>query len=53
MAKEKRENVMLVCTETGDINYYTSRSKMAPKLELNKYNPNLRRRTLHKEKRRK
>jgi large subunit ribosomal protein L33 len=53
MAKEKREHVMLVCQETGDINYYTSRSRMAPKLELSKYNPRLRRRTLHKEKRRK
>ncbi len=53
MAKEKREHVMLVCQESGDINYYTSRSRMAPKLELKKYNPRLRRRTLHKEKRRK
>lgn len=53
MAKEKREHVMLVCQESGDINYYTSRSRMAPKLELMKYNPRLRKRTLHKEKRRK
>jgi len=53
MAKEKREYVMLVCEETGDINYYTSRGKLAPKLELKKYNPRLRRRTVHKEKRRK
>ena len=29
MAKDKREHVMLVCSETGDINYYTSRSKTA------------------------
>lgn len=53
MAKEKREHVMLVCQETGDINYYTSRSKLTAKLELLKYNPRLRRRTVHKEKRRK
>ena len=53
MAKEKREHVVLVCTETGDMNYYTSRSKTAPKLELKKYNPKLRKHTLHKEKKRK
>ena len=53
MAKEKREQVVLVCTETGDQNYYTSRNRMGQKLELMKYNPRLRRRTLHKEKRRK
>jgi len=53
MAKEKREQIMLVCTETGDINYYTSRSRMGEKLELVKYSPRLRKRTVHKEKRRK
>ena len=53
MAKEKREHVMMVCQETGDINYYTSRSKLSSKLELMKYSPRLRKRTLHKEKRRK
>ncbi|MEK7412772.1 MAG: 50S ribosomal protein L33 [Planctomycetota bacterium] len=53
MAKDKREHVMLVCSETGDINYYTSRSKTATKLELKKYNPRLRKHTLHKEKKRK
>jgi len=53
MAKERREYVQMVCTETGDINYYTSRSKLGQKLELMKFNPRLRRRTLHKEKRRK
>ncbi len=53
MAKEKREHVMLVCEETGDINYYTSRSRTGQKLELKKYCPRLKRRTLHKEKRRK
>jgi len=53
MAKEKREYVMMVCSESGDINYYTSRAKTAQKLELMKYNPNLRKHTLHKEKKRK
>ena len=53
MAKEKVEHVMMVCTETGDINYYTSRSKTAAKLELKKYNPRLRKHTVHKEKKRK
>jgi large subunit ribosomal protein L33 len=53
MAKEKVEHVVLVCSETGDMNYYTSRSKLAPKLELKKYNPRLRKHTLHKEKKRK
>ena len=53
MAKEKVEHVVLVCSETGDMNYYTSRSKLAAKLELKKYNPRLRKHTLHKEKKRK
>ncbi len=53
MAKEKVEHIMLVCSETGDINYYTSRAKTSPKLELKKYHPRLRKHTLHKEKKRK
>jgi large subunit ribosomal protein L33 len=53
MAKEKVEHIVLVCTETGDMNYYTSRAKTSPKLELKKYNPKLRKHTLHKEKKRK
>jgi large subunit ribosomal protein L33 len=53
MAKEKVEHIVLVCTETGDMNYYTSRAKTSPKLELKKYNPRLRKHTLHKEKKRK
>jgi len=53
VAKDKREHVMLVCSETGDINYYTSRSKTANKLERMKYNPQRRKHTLHKEKKRK
>ena len=53
MAKEKREYVVLVCSESGDANYYTSRSKTSLKLELKKFNPVLRKHTLHKEKKRK
>jgi len=53
MAKEKREYVMMVCAESGDINYFTSRAKTAQKLELKKYNPKLRKHTIHKEKKRK
>ena len=53
MAKEKRDHVMLVCSESGDINYYTSRNRLGAKLELMKYNPRLRKRTIHREKRRK
>jgi len=30
MAKEKREYVMMVCSETGDINYFTSRRRPPP-----------------------
>lgn len=53
MAKDKREHIMLVCSETGDINYYTSRAKTTEKLELMKFSPRLRKHTLHKEKKRK
>lgn len=53
MAKEKREHVMLVCSEGSHINYYTSRSKMGNKLELKKFCPRCRKHTLHKEKKRK
>jgi large subunit ribosomal protein L33 len=53
MAKEKRENVWLQCTETGDLNYRTEIKVEggAPKLELKKYCPRLRRHTVHKLKR--
>jgi large subunit ribosomal protein L33 len=46
----KREYVWLECTETGDLNYRTTVSVVggAPKLELKKYSPRLRRRTVHK-----
>jgi large subunit ribosomal protein L33 len=53
MAKENREMVWLQCTETGDLNYRTQ-IKVAggvQKVELKKYNPRLRKHTLHKVKR--
>jgi large subunit ribosomal protein L33 len=53
MAKEKREHLMLVCAECGEINYYTSRSKTTNKLELAKFCPHERKHTAHKEKKRK
>lgn len=53
MAKEKREHLMLVCSESDHINYFTSRSKLTQKLELKKYCPHCRKHTVHKEKRRK
>ncbi len=54
MAKsQKREWVWLQCTETGDLNYRTTISVVGgvPKFQLMKYNPRLRKRTLHKIKR--
>jgi len=54
MAKsQKREYVWLQCTETGDLNYRTNvrTAGGVPKLELKKYSPRLRRRTVHKIKR--
>jgi large subunit ribosomal protein L33 len=54
MAKAaKREYVWLQCTETGDLNYRTSVNVMGgtPKLTLKKYCPRLKRRTVHKIKR--
>jgi large subunit ribosomal protein L33 len=53
MAKDKREHLMLVCSGCGEINYNTSRSKTATKLELKKYCPHERSHQLHKEKKRK
>jgi len=54
MAKkgEKRELIRLVCTEDGKNYYTTSKNKVntKEKLELMKYNPNLRKHTLHREK---
>jgi large subunit ribosomal protein L33 len=54
MAKaQKRENVWLQCTETGDLNYRTNVNVQGgvPKFTLKKYSPRLRRRTVHKIKR--
>ena len=54
MAKAaKREYVWLQCTECGDLIYRTSVNVMGgvPKLELKKYCKRLRRRTIHKIKR--
>lgn len=54
MAKaQKREWVWLQCKETGDLNYRTTVNVQGgvPKLELKKYSPRLRRRTVHKLKR--
>jgi len=49
--KKKVETVFLVCEETGDYNYVLRRKPGAEKLKLKKYSPRLRKRTLHKEKR--
>ena len=54
MAKkaEAREPIRIVCTEDGK-NYYTTtknRRNTTERLELMKYNPRLRKYTLHREK---
>lgn len=54
MAKKSsnaREYVWLKCTETGDLNYRTSRNKqnMTSPLRIKKYSRRLRRRTEHVE----
>jgi len=48
--KQKREYYWLECSETGDRNYRTevNISGGVPKLELMKYSKRLRKRTLHK-----
>ena len=54
MAKAvKREYVWLQCKETGDLNYRTTVNVQGgvPKLELKKYCKRLRKRTVHKIKR--
>jgi large subunit ribosomal protein L33 len=50
---EKREVVRLVCTEDEKHYVVTSKNKQntPDKLELLKYNPTLRKKTLHREKR--
>jgi large subunit ribosomal protein L33 len=54
MAKkgEKREIIRLVCTEDGKNYYTTTKNKVntQAKLELMKFNPKLRKVTLHREK---
>ena len=55
MAKEAREMVWLQCTETKDLNYRTNirvaGQSEQRNLELKKYNPKLRKHTVHKVKR--
>ena len=48
--KDKREVVFLVCSETGDRNYTIRKKPKAPKVELKKYSPRLRKHTVHTEK---
>jgi large subunit ribosomal protein L33 len=54
MAKksEAREIIRVVCTEDGKSYYTTTKNKRNTqgRLELMKYNPNLRKHTLHREK---
>jgi large subunit ribosomal protein L33 len=50
-SKEARVYVAMECTETGQRNYMTQKNtKKGYKLELRKYNPKLRKHTVHKEK---
>ena len=53
MAKQNRIYVFMECSETGMRLYRTQRKGKGQqeKLELMKYNPKLRKHTLHKEKR--
>ena len=53
MASDKRPPITLVCTETGDHNYVTTKNKTntPDRPELMKYSPRLRKHTLHREKR--
>jgi large subunit ribosomal protein L33 len=54
MAKkgENREIIRVVCTEDGKSYYTTTKNKKntTERLELKKYNPNLRKHTVHREK---
>ena len=49
-SKKKAEVVYLVCEETGDYNYVLKRKPGGEKLKIKKYNPKLRKRTVHVEK---
>ncbi len=52
MAKssKKKEVVFLVCEESGDYNYTLRRKPGGEKLRIKKYNPKLRKHTVHVEK---
>ncbi|OGC46734.1 50S ribosomal protein L33 [candidate division WWE3 bacterium RIFCSPHIGHO2_12_FULL_38_15] len=53
MAKKKGNRILIAleCTETGMRSYITTKNKInsSEKLQLKKFNPKLRRHTLHKE----
>lgn len=51
MASDHRQQIGLKCSETGIINYVTTknRNNTKQKLELRKYSPKLRKHTLHRE----
>jgi large subunit ribosomal protein L33 len=51
LGKIMRVKIGLKCEESGDINYTTTKNSktMTEKLELMKYSPRLKKRTLHKE----
>ncbi len=51
MASDHRIDVGLRCTESGHINYVSTRNRnnTKEKLEIKKYNPHLRKHTIHKE----
>lgn len=50
-AFKMRVNITLACTETGDRNYITTKNKRnnPDRIELIKYSPRLKKRTLHRE----
>lgn len=48
--KKKAETVFLVCEESGDYNYAIRKKPGGEKLKLKKYNPKLRKHTVHVEK---
>jgi large subunit ribosomal protein L33 len=49
--KMMRVKITLACTETGDRNYITTKNKRTnpDRIELMKYSPRLKKRTLHRE----
>ena len=53
MASDKRPPITLVCTETGDHNYVTTKNKtnVPDRMEFKKYCSNCRKHQLHREKR--